>query len=346
MVGESRNGIAAFDPVRGKFTYYPPTEDANGIPPGTSVSAILVSRSEEVWVASLGWGVIRLNPETGKFTQYLPNTQMKQDGVLNDVVAVSIYEDGAGIIWIGTAEGGVNRLDPRTNVFTYFTTRDGLPSNVITSITGDKRGNLWLGTTQGLSRFNPTTHACRNFDESDGLPDNFFMEGSIYHRDGKLFLGTRNGLVIFYPDSVKETLSTPLFITSLKVREKPVPLLTDEIELSYQENFLSFDFTTINYDSPDKARYKYQLEGIDADWVYSGNRSFANFTDFNPGSYTFRVKTSTDNQAWTEAESSIKIIIHPPWWENRWLRFVWPAGISLLFGLIHYNVSRERLKTI
>ena len=345
-LGSPVNGIAAFDPVRGTFTYYPPTEDANGIPPGTWVSAILVSRSEEVWVASSGWGVIRLNPKTGKFTQYLPNTQMKQEGLLNDRVAVSIYEDGEGIIWIGTAEGGLNRLDPHTNVFTYFTTRDGLPSNAINSITGDKRGNLWLGTTQGLSRFNPTTHTCRNFDESDGLPDNFFMEGSIYHNNGKLFLGTRNGLVIFNPDSIKETLSTPVYITSLKVREKPVALLTDEIELSYQENFLSFDFTTINYDSPEKARYAYQLEGLDADWVYSGNRRFANFTDLNPGSYTFRVKASTDNHAWNEAESSIKIIIHPPWWQTWWAYGLYGLlGISVLFGLIHYNVSRERLKS-
>ena len=172
--GVAVNGIAAFDPATDTFTYYPPTEDVNGIPLGTWVSAILVSRSEEVWVASLGRGVIRLNPTTGKFTQYLPNTQGKPEGLLNDLVAISLYEDPEGIIWIGSAEGGLNRLDPNTNVFTYFTTRDGLPSNAVNSIMGDKRGNLWFGTTQGLCRFNPTTHTCRNFDESDGLPDNFF----------------------------------------------------------------------------------------------------------------------------------------------------------------------------
>ena len=345
-LGSPVNGIAAFDPATDTFTYYPPTEDANGIPLGTWVSAILVSRSEEVWVASLGRGVIRLNPKTGKFTQYLPRTQTKQEGLLNDFVAISLYEDEEGIIWIGTLEGGLNRLDPDTNVFTYFTSRDGLPSNAVYSITGDKRGYLWLGTTQGLSRFNHATHTCRNFDESDGLPDNFFIEGSIYYNNGKLFLGTRNGLVIFHPDSIKETLSTPVYITSLKVGEKHIPLSTDEIELSYQENFLSFDFTTINYDSPDKARYAYQLEGVDADWVYSGNRRFANFTDLSPGSYTFRVKTSTDNHAWNEAGSSIKIIIHPPWWQTWWAYGLYGLlGISVLFGLIHYNVSRERLKS-
>jgi signal transduction histidine kinase/ligand-binding sensor domain-containing protein/DNA-binding response OmpR family regulator len=345
-LGSPVNGIAAFDPAREKFTYYPPTDDVDGVPLGTYVSAILVSRSEEVWVASLGTGLIRLNPKTGKFTQYLPNTQMKQEGLLNDLVAISVYEDEAGIIWIGTAEGGLNRLDPTTNVFTYFTTRDGLPSNAINSITGDKRGNLWLGTSQGLSRFNPNNHTCRNFDESDGLPDDFFIEGSIYHNNGKLFLGTRNGLVIFRPDSIKEILSTPAYITALKVGERYIPLSTEEIELSHQENYLSFDFTAVNFDSPEKTRYAYQLEGVDRDWVYTGNRRSDNYAYLSPGSYTFRVKASTNNKVWNDAEATIKIRIHPPWWQTWWAYSLYGLlGISVLFGLIRYNVSRERLKS-
>ena len=282
----------------------------------------------------------------------MPKSRRRR-GISTILFAISLYEDPEGIIWIGSAEGGLNRLDPNTNVFTYFTTREGLPSNQVNSIIGDERGNLWLGTSQGLCRFNPTTHTCRNFDESDGLPDNFFNIGSIYRHNGKLFLGTPNGLVIFHPDSIKETTNTlPVYITSLKVREKPIALSLDKnsldknIELPYQENFLSFDFTAINYSSPEKTRYAYQLEGVDPDWVPSGNRRFANYTDLSPGSYTFRVKASIDNHVWNEAEATIKILIHPPWWQTWWAYGLYALlGIGVLFGLIHYSVSRERLKS-
>ena len=161
------------------------------------------------------------------------------------------------------------------------------------------------------------------------------------------------GSVIFHPDSIKETTNTlPVYITNLKVREKPIALSLDKnppdknIELPYQENFLSFDFTAINYSSPEKTRYAYQLEGVDPDWVPSGNRRFANYTDLSPGSYTFRVKASIDNNVWNEAEANIKILIHPPWWQTWWAYGLYALlGIGLLFGLIHYSVSRERLKS-
>ena len=335
--------IAAFDPATETFTYFPLA--------APWISALLVSRSGEVWVALFSGGLIRFNSTTGKSTHY---TKIQApEGHVNNLYALSLYEDPEGIIWIGSAEGGLNRLDPNTHIFTYYTTREGLPSNRVNSIAGDEKGNLWLGTNVGLCRFNVTTHTCRNFFESDGLPDNYFLEGSIYQRNGKLYLGSGNGLVIFHPDSIKETTNTlPVYITNLKVREKPIPLSLDEnyspdknIELPYKENFLAFDFTAINYSSPEKTRYAYQLKGVDPDWVPSGNRRFANYTDLSPGSYIFRVRASIDNNVWHEAGTTIKIVIHPPWWRTWWAYTLYALlGISLLFGLNRYSVSRERLK--
>ena len=131
--------IASFDPITETFTYFPLK--------GTWLYALLVSRSGEVWVAGFAAGLIRLDPTTGKFTSYTKVTA--PEGHINDLFALSLYEDREGIIWVGSAEGGLNRLDPRTNVFTYFTTREGLPSNRVNSIIGDERGNLWLGTGPG-----------------------------------------------------------------------------------------------------------------------------------------------------------------------------------------------------
>ena len=61
-------------------------------------------------------GLIRLDPTTGKVTRY--TNVPAPEGYINDLFALTLYEDKEGIIWVGTAEGGLNRSDPRTEVFT------------------------------------------------------------------------------------------------------------------------------------------------------------------------------------------------------------------------------------
>src|SRR5690606_18500869 len=90
------------------------------------------------------------------------------------------YEDPKGIIWAGTNMGGLIRFDPNSGEFANYTTHNGLPSNQVTSITGDLEANLWLATGNGLSRFNPDTGTSRNFDMDDGLPDIAFSFGAVY----------------------------------------------------------------------------------------------------------------------------------------------------------------------
>lgn len=62
-----------------------------------------------------------------------------------------MYGDGQGNLWIGTENGGLT-LD-RDGIFTNYTVRDGLPDNMVLSITGDGQGGVWIGTMRGLARF-------------------------------------------------------------------------------------------------------------------------------------------------------------------------------------------------
>jgi signal transduction histidine kinase/ligand-binding sensor domain-containing protein/DNA-binding response OmpR family regulator len=344
-LGGLTSEMASFDPLTSQFTYYKANEkDSTGLMPGF-INDLMVSRTGEVWMATTT-GVGRMNPKTGLSIQYKPSYHAPAGG-LNDHHAMALYEDQAGIIWIGTHGGGLNRLDPGTNIFTYFTTRQGLPSNRIMSLIGDEQGNLWIGTGNGLSRFNPRTNTFRNFDASDGLPGNEFLErGSVYSRQGKLLFGNKKGLLIFYPDSIKDhTTPLPVYITGFKVLEQSRPVPVRKIELPYDENFLSFEFVAINYEAPDKNQYAYQLVGLNKDWVNSGNSRVASYTDLSPGTYQFRVKATSDGSNWKEAASSIQITIHPPWWRTYWAYGLYGlAFIATLYGLIHYTVSRERLQ--
>ena len=316
-MGERVFGIASLDSATQKFRYYYRGNSDAGLNNAYGIWDIMASRTGDIWVTTGGGGINRLNPKTGKFTYYIPDYPFTA-GHFNDISAFALYEDPQGIIWVGTFKSGLNRFDPKTNKFSYYTTREGLPSNQVTGIIGDTKGNLWLGTSNGISRFNPAAGSFRNFDVSDGLPDNISGR-SFYSRNGKLFFGTPKGFVIFYPDSIKDnTIPPPVYITGLRVLEKSRPLPSGSLELPYRENFLSFDFVALNYDSPEKNQYAYKLEGLDKDWIYSNARRYASYTSIPPGKYTFRVKASNNDGTWNEKGASLSIIINPPWWRTWW----------------------------
>jgi len=105
---------------------------------------------------------------------------------------VDIIQDTKGELWFGTLQKGVANFDGDN--LNYFTTKDGLPSNRITSIIEDKSGNLWFGTGSGISKFDGTNFI--NYSENDGLCSdrisNLFIDSK-----GTLWIGTWGGACKF-----------------------------------------------------------------------------------------------------------------------------------------------------
>uniref|UniRef100_UPI00359403C0 two-component regulator propeller domain-containing protein n=1 Tax=Aquiflexum sp. TaxID=1872584 RepID=UPI00359403C0 len=340
-----QGALVNFDPETKEFTYYwydPKNERGLNF---HNISSIMVSQTGDIWAATPGRGINRFDPKSSKFTFYRPQ-HPTEIGSITDKDIRAIYEDSRGIIWVGTNQGGLSRFDAGTEKFVSYTVNQGLPSNHIESIVEDHRGNLWIGTSKGLSQLDPKTMTFQNYSTLDGLPGNFFYQGSKSHKNGKLYFGTTNGFVVFHPDSIKDNNNLPpVYITGLKVFEKNLLIPTEEkLELPFDENFISFDFVALDYTAPDKIRYAYQLEGVDKNWVHTGNIRSASYTDLKPGNYTFRVKASNNDGLWNEEGASVTISILPPWWGSWWayVGYSFLILISLLLARREI-VRRERL---
>lgn len=78
------------------------------------------------------------------------------------------------------------------------TTADGLPNDQVRAILRDKRGFLWFGTQDGLSRFDGVRF--RNYGTDDGLPTASILS-LLETRDGTLWVGTETGLCRFAPEA-------------------------------------------------------------------------------------------------------------------------------------------------
>ena len=326
-------GFAAFDPRTRRYTDYNwLLSDKNGLAQHP-VQTLLASRTGDVWLALLGYGLIRFSPATGQYQTY--------HGQLADDV-LALYEDEQGLLWAGTNRSGLQRYDPKTKQFQSFTTREGLPTNRIVSIAADERGRLWLSTDRGLCRFEPTTKATYLFDTRDGLPSNEFLPTAVVRHHDKLVFGTVNGIVTVDPNLIpRKSDAFPIYITGIAVNNKPYLLQTEPLQLAHDQNTISFDFVALTQRSPDGNRYAYRLSDLDDDWVMVGNRRFANYTNLRPGTYRFAVKAVNSDGVWSTQPASYRFVIQAPWWATGWAYTVYAIALAGLVWLAIRLYSRR-----
>jgi ligand-binding sensor domain-containing protein len=105
----------------------------------------IAGAASEVWVARRNGGLTRLTVE-GNAVLLSPRQQQHQS--IQDAV-YSVYREPNGTVWAGTLHQGLNRF--RNGTWHTFTTKDGLPSDRISAITGNESGLIFVGTPDGLA---------------------------------------------------------------------------------------------------------------------------------------------------------------------------------------------------
>ena len=122
-------------------------------------------------------------------------------------------------------------------------------------------------------------------------------------QDGRLALGTGQGIVIVDPEhvSVKDTPMQVTF-TDLKLNgisvipgDKDSPLeaslaYAESVRLNYDQNSFVIEFSTFNYSDAGLSKFAYKLEGYDDTWSAPSSLNFAAYKNLPPGSYHLHVK--------------------------------------------------------
>lgn len=345
-VGTWGGGLNRMDRKTGKFKQYLPKPDQSNGLMDEIITSLFVSKDGTLYVGTAAGGLHVYIENFDRFFSFRFNPADPSSISSNSINWIT--EDSHSIIWIGTAGGGLNRFDPKSKKFNHYTEKDGLADNAITAILIDQRENIWLSTSKGLTRFNPETKQMINFDYADGLGNSQFVGAANKGRDGKLIFGGKNGVTMFYPSAADEINFNPtLVILSFKVFDLPYRtgkniLDIDYLELPHNDNTFSIDFAALNSIRPDKIRYAYFLEGFDHEWVLSGKRRTAYYTNLDPGTYNFHIKASVDGDNWVQKKQSFSIYIIPPFWQ-RW----WFILLSVIFlGLVIFSIYKYRVNSL
>ncbi len=355
-IGTGAGGLDKFNPLNGSFTHFKHDPKNDQSISANEVTAICEDNDGYLWAGTSIGGLNRLDPRTGVFEHYKHSTGDVNSLSSNRIIC--LYIDRRLNLWIGTFGGGLNKWQSDKNSFRQYTTNDGLPSNIINSIVEDPTGNLWISTDNGLSVFNISSNEFRNYDVKDGLRDNNFLQNSgwVSTTNGLIYFGSSKGLNFFRPGELETSLISDLVFTDFKIFNKSITpgegsalksniLYADEVTLSYDQNFITFEFASLDYNNPEKNRYAYKMEGFNKDWIYSGSQRYATFTNLDPGEYLFRVKASNSSGIWNEKGIAMRVILLPPWWQTWWAYLLYSAAfISIMFFVRQFELRRVKLR--
>ncbi len=149
-----------------------------------------------LWLASLN-GLVRFNPKSTKVTRY----PLAWSGTFTPPTTVwRVFEDSRRRLWVGT-DLGLFLYDRRKNSFIRFKHLDSDPNSLscdsVRSIAEDRGGSIWIGTTNGLSRWAPGGRKFTNYSHTrPGTLSNSSIHSVAADRHGNLWIATSSGLNI------------------------------------------------------------------------------------------------------------------------------------------------------
>lgn len=302
----SRGGLSRFDGDR--FKTYTTAEGLSN----NYVTSVYEAFDKTLWIGTGGGGLNKF--EKGRFSAYSTKNGLSSDAIK------TIGGDADGTLWIGTSGGGLDRF--KNGKFTAYTTRDGLFDDELFQILPDRYGYLWMSSNKGISRVSKwqlqeyadgrrTSIDSTVYGTSDGLKNKEcnggFQPAGWQTTDGRLLFPTMKGLAVIDPKQLESNAWPPTVIVERVAVDGKSFDAGQPIHSSPGKGQLEFEFTALSLVAADKIRFKYKLEGFDKDWVDSGTRRVAFYTNISPGNYRFHVIASNNDGIWNTTGASIPL---------------------------------------
>lgn len=320
--------------------------------PMCKVNAIEADEEGNLWISTLTDGFFCIEKYTGQVRHW---SYTESSGITlptNEITTLTPYGQS---VYLGTQGYGL----------WCYGKKDGLLVPLAEDVLGHLfvfkiiplKDYLWITTNRGLYAYNLSTRQIKQYTSHDGLRTSQFKNNSgLITSDGLVVLGSVQGLNTFYPENIRFNQVRPqVFFTGFLLQNQLVQLGTSDVglaasigyakhvEVGQKYHSIGFQFSSSSYSDVTSNRFEYMLEPFERNWQYLSEGMHAvNYTNLEPGTYKFRVRTANKDGIWSE-EDSVSITVKPYWWLSLPMRMIYVlAGLFAIWGL--FRMLRKKHK--
>lgn len=353
--GTNKGGLFSYNPDTDRMEEVPLPAELYSADGKLRINSMGLDKAGKIWIATNRQPVL-FDPRTRKASLYTVRHVTRDYNQWADVLVAR-----TGLLYV-TSHDCLLELDTMCNVLRQFNLKNGLRSNRVYKVAEDRQGRIWFNTTHLLHCLDPATGAFSYYGTADGLFKNTVTDGLNMTPGGELFVGFQNAFNYVNPDKLRLNFTPPpVVITSTKVMNSERKLVIREsfrfrwmfnhgerrihdtmLVIQPGEDIFTIEFAALNFNQPQRNRYAYQLEGFNADWVYT-DLNFVTYTNLGKGDYVFRVKAANNDGVWNETGARILVRVIPPW-SGRWYFQLGMAGVLglILLSIYYYRLHQRR----
>jgi signal transduction histidine kinase/streptogramin lyase len=334
MLMASGSGDAVYRFQNGQLSHY---HYPGAAPDYYWVYNMFVDRSDSVWVASKN-GLYRL--DRGRVTRWCSTNGLSG----NVILCVAQSQDDA--IWVGLSTG-IARI--KGNQARNIKVENGLPDGWIYAIVPDDNGCLWFSSSRGI--FRASRRSLDDFadgksqkikcDVFDGLESVKSISRTDQENsgcktmDGRIWFPSPSGVIMVDPAHVpRNDVAPPVHIVGVRA---------DGVEMDPGKSLiippgrgqLEVSFSALTFIAPEKAQFRYKLDGFDPDWIDSNTRRQAVYSNLKPGRYVFHVIAANADGVWNSAGDSLSVEFRPHFRQTTWFYLACGALTLACLGAIY-----------
>jgi len=336
----------------------------------TRLTTVHVDSKGMIWYGSETKGVGCYLPETGKHVWIT-----EEKGLISNTIR-TITSDHFGRIWVGTAGFGIMAIDSKSyKVLKHISVKNGLRSSNVYSMIFDQKNNLLVGTESGLNQltFDKKLNVTRavNYSRGEGFlgvetcQNSIWKDASTHFNsaqrkslnagDGKIWIGTVNGVTAYNSENKQVNRISPmlnlmdvqLFYESLRKTAYKDHVLPwgrfENLNLTYDQNHLSFLFKGINLRNPEAVEYSWKMEGFDETWSPWTKEQRITYSNLPSGTFSFLVRARNEDGVYSKEPLRFEITVSTPYWRTTWFYILLVIGAFTII-ILAFRIQSRRFK--
>ncbi len=250
-------------------------------------------------------------------------------------------------LWISSSNG-INVYDPyKLQIIKRIAHPEG--SYRLQFFNADSTGVMCVLYSQGILLYDYKNNKQHHLSVSDGLIT-FFNSGiSCVHNT--LFAGAKMNTLFYLPLSAatKTDADRTCYLSDIRLFNQPyftdtLPEYLHSLTLPHDKNFITFAFSSTEFEQPERLEYRYKLTGATEDWIVTNfsNRTIT-YNNLLPGSYDLYLSVKQPDGKWHNSKTALHITIIPAWWQTTWFKILCVITACVLaFTLIRWRINTVR----